>query len=89
MNITVHENNFSPVGTPWWPVFYEDKKKTKPLSPPFDLSAAEGVVAMRPADKSQARWDIWEGAVKYVAESPTRFAAHNLITLKAQYFSER
>ena len=82
VNIKFHENNFYTDGTSWWPCFFADERKTRPLEPPFDLSACEDVVQMKPQQQIENLWAIYEGAVRYISENPERFRGLNLLTLR-------
>ncbi|MFA4815385.1 MAG: hypothetical protein WC924_03275 [Candidatus Gracilibacteria bacterium] len=63
-----HENNFYTVGTPFWPIYSTDSTKTQPLEPPFDLSAAEGVIENRSSEAGATYWELYESTVKYASE---------------------
>lgn len=63
-----HENNFYNVGTPFWPIYYTNEKKTQPLSPPFDLTASEGLIEDRTEEEEAAHWALYESVVKYASE---------------------
>jgi hypothetical protein len=84
VNIKFHENNFYASNTTWWPVFFEDREKTTPLSPPFDLDASEGVVGYKPQTMIDNLWAVYEGAVQYVAENPERYRPINVLTLREE-----
>lgn len=84
MNIKFHENNWYTNDTSWWPVYFEDSKKTTPKKPPFDLTASEGVIKYKSQSMQDNLWKIYEDAVKYVAENPERFKTINLLDLKQE-----
>lgn len=78
IGIKMHENNWYTIHTPWWPLYFEDKKKTSPLLPPFDLDAWQGVSKKKSPAKTADMWALYEGAVTYVAEHPKLFRVVNL-----------
>lgn len=63
-----HENNFYNIGTPFWPIYYTNEKKTQPLTPPFDLTASEGLIEDRTDEDEAAHWALYESTVKYASE---------------------
>jgi len=80
ITVLIHENNFYRQGaTPWASIYYDDKGKSLPLSPPFDLDAT---------DPSNARTDenrdaIWDGYAQLVA-----FAADRLRVVTSRDVAE-
>lgn len=69
MNLKWHEDNFYTSGTPWGGVYYDGGDKTKPLTPPFDLSVANIAAISKPktATEQDEQWKRYEEAVAYVA----------------------
>lgn len=64
----IHENNFYRRGaTPWAFVYYEDRQKTRPKSPPYDLNALD---ASRPRSEENRRQILaaYEALVQYASE---------------------
>jgi len=63
----IHENNFYRArSTPWAQVYYSDRRKSRPLEPPFNLNALDASVARSPEDR-QAIWRAYEEIVAYAA----------------------
>ncbi len=73
VNIKMHENNYYTVGTPFWPVYWEDSSKSVPLDPPYDLSAGEENIPIRPDQFQEDMWEWYEAALIYVAENPALY----------------
>lgn len=64
----IHENNFyRRGGTPWTFVYYEDRQKTRPKSPPYDLNAPDASRPRSAENKAQIL-AAYEALVKYAAE---------------------
>ncbi len=64
----IHENNFYRRGaTPWAFVYYEDRQKTRPKSPPYDLNAPDASRPRTPENEEQI-WVAYEELVQYAAE---------------------
>ena len=83
LNLKWHEDNFYTTGTPWDAVYYEGTDRTKPMSPPFDLSLANDPSATKPknATEQAEQWKRYEDAVAYVAAHPESMTALNSPTL--------
>lgn len=79
LNLKWHEDNFYSTGTPWAAVYYEAGDKTKPLSPPFDLSLANerSVSTPKTAPQQEEQWKRYEELVAYVAENSNSMTALN------------
>lgn len=79
MNLKWHEDNFYTTGTPWDAVYYDGTDRTKPMSPPFDLSLANDRSATKPktAVEQAEQWKRYEDAVAYVSTHPELMTALN------------
>ena len=65
----IHENNFyHRGGTPWAFVYYEDRQKTRPKSPPYDLNAPDASRPRSSENKAQIL-AAYESLVKYASEN--------------------
>ncbi len=95
LGVKYHDDNFFTIGgTPWWPVYFssdeKEKQETDPLvrTPPFPLGEA-GSAGRLETDVEQAQdWELYESAVKYVAEHPEKVTPLNLILLKNLFQEE-
>ena len=68
ITVLIHENNFyRQGGTPWALVYYEDPRKGRPKSPPFDLDAPDPSRPRSPENQA-AIWAAYEELVAYAAE---------------------
>jgi hypothetical protein len=59
ITVLIHENNFfRQNATPWALIYYTDRQKTTPLTPPFDLGAPDGSEprTIVSHDHRQSRW---------------------------------
>ena len=79
INLKWHEDNFYNSGTPWAAVYYGAGDKTKPLSPPFDLSLANdrSVTTPKTAAQQDEQWKRYEELVAYAAEHLDSMTAIN------------
>ena len=79
INLKWHEDNFYTSGTPWGAVYYDGGDKTKPLTPPFDLSAANVPAISQPKTDAQQseQWQRYEELVSYVASHKDEVTALN------------
>jgi len=79
INFKWHEDNFYYSGTPWAAVYYGAGDKTKPLSPPFDLSLANDPSVSKPKTAAQQdeQWKRYEELVSYAAEHLESMTAIN------------
>lgn len=89
LGIKYHEDNFFTIGgTPWWMAFFSSDEKDKregnidPRVPPFPLEeAASGSWRMETSEEQLQDWELYESAVRYVAENSERVTGVNLHTL--------
>ncbi|MFH0818454.1 MAG: hypothetical protein V1898_00480 [Patescibacteria group bacterium] len=77
INIKMHENNYYTEDTPFWPVYWQDSQKTLPLQPPYDTSAGQKQIRIRPADYTQSMWEFYENALQYASENLDQFELVN------------
>jgi len=79
MNLKWHENNFYTSGTPFDAVYYDHGDRTKPLSPPFDLSKANdpSITQIKTQDQQDEQWERYEELVKIVSEQPKIYTSVN------------
>lgn len=90
LGVKYHEDNFYIFGgTPWWLAFFsssEQEKRageTSPRIPPFPLDQAlTGSWRMQTVDENAQDWELYESAVRYVAEHPELLTPLNLRILK-------
>ncbi len=78
VNLKMHENNYYTYGTPFWPVYWADSGKGEALSAPYDLSAGEEQVELRPQNYVDSMWQLYEEAVSYVKDNPDLIAVDTL-----------
>ncbi len=77
----IHENNFYRSGPESWTlIYYADKEKTKPLSPPFDLGAPDPSRS-RSLENQQAIWEAYEQLVAYAATSLRVVTSEDIVAL--------
>ncbi len=71
VTMLIHENNFTRrAATPWALVYYTDRNKTEPLSPPFDLNVSDASLP-RSTENQEAIWGAYSAVVAYAASSPS------------------
>jgi len=73
INIKFHENNFYTHGTPFWSIYYKTLKKEIPLSPPWNLTKPEKFQVFKEDNIQKKYWEIYEDAVKHVADNREEF----------------
>lgn len=79
--VLVHENNFyRQGGTPWTFVYYNDRNKTQPKAPPYDLDAPD---ASRPrsAENQDAIWSAYEALIAYSSEQLCVVTSADIVAL--------
>lgn len=81
INFKYHENNFYLQDTPFWPVYWEDKNKTTPKKPPFDVRIHDETPDFRPQNQQDAHWFLYENTVKYASENKEEFNPINAFDL--------
>lgn len=77
MNLKWHEDNFYTFGTPWSPVYWNDKKERGFLSPPYDLSQALVGIKIKSEAERAEQWTRYEECLAYVKNHPEIFTAVN------------
>lgn len=75
INIKMHDNDFYARKTTWAAAYYENRDKTKPLTPPFDLSLAGGDDILKSQKEEDEMWELYENTVKYVSEHQDDFTS--------------
>lgn len=75
INIKMHESDFYARKITWAAAYYENRDKTKPLTPPFDLSLAGGDDILKSQKEEDEMWELYENTVKYVSEHQEEFTS--------------
>ncbi len=75
INIKMHESDFYARKITWAAAYYENRDKTKPLTPPFDLSLAGGDDILKSPKEEDETWELYENTVKYVSEHQEEFTS--------------
>lgn len=79
----IHENNFYRAGAEGWTSIYfaiDKDKKSKPLSPPFDLNAPDHS-RLHPPEEQDAVWAAYEELVAYTAAHFTVVTSEDIVTM--------
>lgn len=77
----IHENNFYRSGPESWTlIYYADKDKTQPLSPPFNLNAPDPSHP-RSAENQEAIWAAYEQLVAYAAANLKVVTSEDIVVL--------
>jgi len=89
LGVKYHDNNFFAIGgTPWWSVYFSssesEKQEEVPMfrTPPFSLDQAVFVGRIETDVEQVQDWELYESAVKYVAEHPEKVTPMNLLMLR-------
>lgn len=71
VTMLIHENNFTRrAATPWAYVYFADREKTQPLSPPYDLTAPDASEPRSPENQAMI-WEAYSAVVAYAAADPS------------------
>lgn len=77
----IHENNFYRRGPESWTlIYYSDRDKTRPLSPPFDLNAPD-LSRPRSFEEQEAIWAAYEQMVAYAAANLRVVTSEEIVAL--------
>jgi len=82
ITVLIHENNYyRRGGTPFTFIYWADKDKTQPLSPPFDLDAPD---ASRPRTgaNQDAIWEAYEEIIAYAATHLSVVTSEDIVNLE-------
>ncbi|MBC8508210.1 MAG: hypothetical protein ISR58_18350 [Anaerolineales bacterium] len=81
ITVLIHENNFfRRGGTPFTFIYWADKDKTQPLSPPFELDAPDGSQPRSP-ENIAAIWAAYEEIVAYAAEHLSVVTSKDIVSM--------
>ncbi len=79
--VLIHENNFYRMRhTPWALIYYEDREKTRPRSPPFDLGTPDASEP-RPVEDREAIWAAYEELIEYGVEHHRIVTSEDILEL--------
>lgn len=81
ITVLIHENNFyRRAATPFTFIYWADKDKTQPLSPPFDLNAPD---ASHPRTKENQTtiWAAYEEIMAYASENLNVVTSEDIVSL--------
>ncbi len=81
ITVLIHENNFyRRGGTPFTFIYWADKDKSQPLSPPYDLNAPDASQP-RSAENQAAIWAAYEELVAYAAEHLSVVTSEDIVSM--------
>ncbi len=81
ITVLIHENNFyRRAATPFALIYWQDKDKTQPLSPPFDLNAPDASMSRSPENQA-AIWAAYEELVAYAATHLNVVTSEDIVAL--------
>ena len=93
LGVKYHDDNFFTIGgTPWWMVYFSSTEVEKrdgtivPRVPPFPLDEMSSVGRLQTEEESAQDWELYESALKYVAEHPEKITPMNLFMLQDVLF---
>ena len=69
VNMKWHDSDVNLTKAIYTTLYYEDGDRSKPLSPPYDLSKVNEI-DIEPSFMQDKHWVLYESAVKYIAENP-------------------
>jgi len=76
----IHENNFYRRGPEaWTSVYYADKDKREPLSPPYNLNATDPS-RERPDEEQEAIWKAYESMVAWGSKNLTVVTSEDIVS---------
>lgn len=64
----IHENNWYMNGNPFNPIYYENRARRRPRTPPFDIDTIPDV-PLRPEKDKEKVWQWWEEMVTFIANN--------------------
>lgn len=89
LGVKYHDDNFFTTGgTPWWMVYFSSSEAEKregtviPRVPLFPLDEVSSTGRLQTEAENAQDWELYESAVKYVAEHPEKVTPMNLFMLR-------
>lgn len=80
----IHENNFYRCGPESWTlVYYQDRDKKNPLSPPFNLNAPDQST-LRSKEEQEKIWQAYEEMVAYAGSHLKVMTSEDIVALAQQ-----